>query len=122
MKKIFFTVVLYLYSFPTAFAAPSPAGCIGDGLTPAGTKVCVGTGVHSTVPSILQGFISIQIRGAILLTLGLFLLGAIIMVGSGGEEAYLSAGKKIMKAAIIGLVIILSSWLILETVISFIAS
>lgn len=111
MNRILIAIISLFVSSRVSAAGPCPDG-----------KVCIDTGVHSTVPSILQGFISIQIRGAVLLTLGLFLLGAVIMVGSGGEEAYLSAGKKIMKAAIIGLVIILSSWLILETVISFIAS
>ncbi len=81
----------------------------------------VDTGVDSNVPTILQGIVNVLLGWSGLAATGLFLLGSIIMVGSGGEEAFLSAGKKIMKAALIGFALILGSWLMLSTVIFFIS-
>ncbi len=88
---------------------------------PANT-VCIDTGVSTTVPAILSGIINVLLLWSGLLTTALFLLGAIFMVGSGGSEASLSAGKKIMKASLIGLVLILSSWLLLSTMVYFLAA
>ncbi|MSR67626.1 hypothetical protein EXS65_02265 [Candidatus Peribacteria bacterium] len=81
----------------------------------------VNTGVDSSVPTILQGIVNVLLSWSGLAATGLFLLGSILMVGSGGEEAFLSAGKKIMKAALIGFALILASWLLLSTVIYFIS-
>lgn len=82
----------------------------------------IDTGVYSSVPWIMAGIVNVLLYWSGFVALALFLLGAIIMVGSGGHDATLAAGKKIMKAAVIGLAIVLSSWLILSTVISFIYS
>jgi hypothetical protein len=79
------------------------------------------TGVSSDVPSILRGIVNVLLAWSGLVATGLFLIGAFLMVASGGSEANLAAGKKIMKAALIGLAIILASWMILSTVIWFIA-
>jgi drug/metabolite transporter (DMT)-like permease len=61
------------------------------------------------------------LRWSVLVATALFLLGCILMVGSGGDDATLSNGKKIMKASLIGLAIVLASWLILSTAVYFIA-
>ncbi len=82
----------------------------------------INTGVSSDVPTILRGIVNVLLRWAGFVATALFLLGAFIMVGSGGSEANLATGKKIMKASLIGLALILSSWMILSTVVSFIAS
>lgn len=81
----------------------------------------ISTGVTSTVPSVFNGVVNILLAWSSLVATALFLLGAILMVGSGGNDATLSNGKKIMKASLIGLAIILSSWMILSTAVSFIA-
>ena|GEM_PF-1450948 len=80
----------------------------------------ISTGVTSTVPTIFNGIVDILLAWSSLVATTLFLLGSILMVGSGGNDATLSNGKKIMKASLIGLAIILSSWMILSTVVSFI--
>lgn len=80
----------------------------------------VSTGVDSTVGSIFHGIVNALLSWSSLVALALFLLGAVLMVGSGGHDTTLSAGKKIMKAAVIGLALILASWLILSTVVYFI--
>ncbi len=83
--------------------------------------VVISTGVSSTIPQIIQGIVNILLAWSSFVATALFLLGAILMVGSGGNDATLSAGKKIMKASLIGLAIVLSSWLILSTAVFFIA-
>lgn len=87
----------------------------------ASAQVTIATGVSSTVPTVLNGIVNLLLLWSGLVATGLFLLGAFLMVGSGGNDAYLSAGKKIMKASLIGLALILSSWMILSTVVFFIA-
>lgn len=119
MQKRLMIAALFLLIPLVVFAAP-PAGCIGD--RAGGSQVCIGTGVSSTIPSILQGFVNVLFGWAALVATALFMLGSILMVGSGGEEKYLSAGKAIMKSSMIGFAIVLSSWLILSTVIYFIVS
>jgi hypothetical protein len=81
----------------------------------------ISTGVTSSVPSVLNGIVDLLLMWSSLVATALFLLGSLLMVGSGGNDATLSNGKKIMKASLIGLAIILSSWLILSTAVSFIA-
>lgn len=104
MKKYFMIIALFLL--------PVSAGAV---------PLTIDTGVHTDVPSILQGLVNVLLAWSGLVATGLFLLGCILMVGSGGDESTLAAGKKIMKASLIGLAIILSSWMLLSTVVYFIA-
>jgi hypothetical protein len=91
-------------------------------LAGAAQPVVIDTGVHTTIPQLISGIINVLLQWSGLVATGLFLLGATLMVASGGEDSRLTAGKKIMKASIIGLAFILASWLILSTVVSFVAS
>ena len=84
--------------------------------------VKVDTGVHTTVPQLIQGIINVLLMWSSLVATAIFLLGAIFMVGSGGSDQPLSAGKRMMKAAVIGYAIVLASWMILSTVVSFVAA
>ncbi len=81
----------------------------------------ISTGVTSTVPSIFNGIVNTLLLWSGLVATALFLYGCLLVVGSGGNDATLSSGKKIMQSSLIGLAIILSSWLILATAVSFIA-
>ncbi len=83
--------------------------------------VLIQTGVDSSIPSIFAGIVNTLLLWSGFMATALFLLGCILMVGSGGNDATLSNGKKIMQASLIGLAIILSSWLILSTAVTFIA-
>ncbi len=78
-------------------------------------KVSINTGVHTTVPGVLGNVVDVLLGWSGLVATGLFLLGCLLMVASGGNEGTLAAGKKIMKASLIGLAIILGSWMILST-------
>jgi hypothetical protein len=92
-----------------------PATMLGAG------QIIIDTGVVTTIPRIMDGFLTLMLQWSSLVATAIFLIGAILMVGSGGNDEYLSAGKKLMKAAAIGYAIILSSWMILSTVVYFIA-
>lgn len=83
--------------------------------------ISVDTGVSTTIPRIMDGLLSILLMWSSMVATAIFLMGATLMVGSGGNDTYLSAGKKLMKASMIGYAIILSSWLILSTAVFFIA-
>lgn len=83
--------------------------------------VMVDTGVNTTIPQIMNGLVNLSLRWSVMIATAIFVLGAALMVGSGGNDAYLSAGKKLMKASLIGLAIVLASWLILSTAVAFIA-
>lgn len=89
--------------------------------TAAAAPVVIDTGVQTTIPQAIQGFVDVLLKWSSFVVTGLFLLGAILMVGSGGNDAYLSAGKKIMQSCLIGYAIILASWLVISTVVFFIA-
>jgi hypothetical protein len=84
-------------------------------------QVIIDTGVSSDVETILTGIVDVLLLWAGVVTTAVFLLGALLMVASGGSDTYLSAGKKIMKAAAIGLAIILGSWMILSTIVYIIS-
>ncbi len=105
MTRIVSGTIASLLAIPTAAAQP----------------LVINTGVHSDIPHIVAGIINVMLLWSGLVATALFLLGAVMMVGSGGTETYLAAGKKIMKASLIGLAIILSSWLILSTTVFFLA-
>jgi hypothetical protein len=109
MTKLFRSIVFAgfsaVLSVHTAYAEP----------------LSVDTGVQTTVKQIVEGGVNILLNWSGLVATGLFLLGAIYMVGSGGNDEYLSNGKKIMKASVIGLAIVLSAWLIISTAVYFLA-
>lgn len=107
-------IIAFLMLMPIAVSA----ACVGSG----GDQVCINTGVDSNIPSILQGLVNVLFGWAALVATALFMVGSILMVGSGGEEKFLASGKAIMKSSMIGFAIVLSSWLILSTVIYFIIS
>ncbi len=83
--------------------------------------VWISTGVNSDIPHILQGIVNLLLMWSGLVATALFLMGAMIMVGSGGTDKWLSAGKNLMKAALIGFALLLSSWVMISTMVYFIA-
>ncbi len=87
--------------------------------TPA-APITVSTGVVTDVGGIVSGIVNVLLFWSGGVTTTIFLVGAFMMVGSGGGQ-YLDNGKKLMKWALIGYAIILCSWLILSTVVFFIA-
>lgn len=90
-----------------------------------GAPISINTGVSATVQQIFNGLVNVLLLWSTLVATALFLLGALIMVGSAGtDEGFLSVSnaKKLMKGALIGLAIIVGSWMILSTVLFFIST
>lgn len=84
--------------------------------------VCIGTGVAPTltVASVMGNVVNVLLYWSGFVALTLFIVGGVLMIGSGGSDALLSSGKKIMKGSLIGYAIVLMSWMILSTVLYFI--
>ncbi len=80
-----------------------------------------GIGTNVTVISVLTGIVDLLLYWGGTISTSVFLLGAFTMVASAGNDDYLSMGKTMMKSAAIGLAIVLASWMILSTVVFFIA-
>ena len=78
----------------------------------------VNTGITTTVNGVVRGIVNIILLLSGVIATGLFLLGAVIMVGSTGNDQYVTIGKRLMKASLIGFVIVLSSWMTVSTVIT----
>ncbi|MDD5055420.1 MAG: hypothetical protein PHZ00_04105 [Candidatus Peribacteraceae bacterium] len=102
---------LLLGSFvPSAFAqCPAHTVCIGTGLSPT-----------LTIAGVMGNVVNVLLYWSGFVALTLFIVGGVLMIGSGGSDALLSAGKKIMKGSLIGYGIVLMSWMILSTVLYFI--
>ncbi|HRH93033.1 MAG TPA: hypothetical protein PKV72_00705 [Candidatus Peribacteria bacterium] len=85
-----------------------------------GAPIAVRTGVVTTIPRIVAGIVNVLLFWGGGVTTTIFLVGAFMMVGSGGGR-FLENGKKLMIGAAVGYAIILSAWLIESTVVFFIA-
>lgn len=84
------------------------------------TNFGINTGVTPrTIPQILAGIINILHALAIAVVTAAFLYGGIMVVASAGRENVVQNGKGIMKSSLIGLAIILGSWVILSTFLAF---
>ncbi len=84
-----------------------------------GDPIVVNTGVSTTADRLIGGLVNTLFVWAFAICVAVFLLGALFMVASGGEENVLSNGKKYVKRALIGLAIVLGSWMILSTFVYF---
>ena len=76
-------------------------------------------GVASDIEGILNGFVDVLYEWALPVATAAFLFGAFVMAASGGEEAGIGNGKKIMKGALIGLAITMGAYMIVSTAVSF---
>ncbi len=81
--------------------------------------VVVDTGIGGTIPGILGGIVNVLFGLSTFIAFTVFMLGGFYTVASGGNEQILGNGKKLMRFALIGLAIILGSWLLLSTFVNF---
>ncbi len=102
--------------------------CFSGGLVPCGRKVDdPNTGIDETDPcnlchlSVLLkrvidfALVNILFPLAILMTV----IGALILLTAGGDPAKVNRGKKVITTVILGLIIALAGWLIVDTIIGF---
>lgn len=120
MKKIiliFFLLVLFL-----------PLSTKAAGLVPCGGSDDPSTIKDESLPCtvcdllvLFQNVLDFAIKIAFLIVIIFIVYGGFCWIFSGGNEANIKTGQKIMTNAIIGLVIILCAWLIVNTVFWLIA-
>lgn len=84
-----------------------------------GDPIKVDTGVRTTVDKLFGGIVNTLFVWAFAIATAIFLIGALFMVASGGEENVLTNAKRLMKGSLIGFAIVLGSWMILSTFLYF---
>jgi len=117
MKKIYKSFVLVAIIFP-AFAQISYAATDFHFLDIwAGTSCRTTPGGCGLCDALIVGknIIDNLFAAAILISVAMIVVGAFFMITSGGSEKNLSKGKDIMKNALFGLLIALSAWIIVNT-------
>ena len=85
-----------------------------------GQQLTVNTGVTSSVEQVISGITDVLLSWSVVVATAIFLIGALIMTASGGQETAISNGRKYMRDALIGFAIILAAWIIISTVVTFI--
>ena len=111
-KRIIFLLFTLLFLFPLMSFAHGLVPCGGEG--EAACTAC-------DLLVLLQNVIQFGIKIAFLLIIVFVVYGGFRWLLSGGNEASIKAGQKIIINSIVGLIIILSSWLIVNTVFWIIA-
>jgi len=110
---------LIVFSLLILLFAPLPAGAAG--LVPCGgpepEKPCTACDLLVLAQNVLQFALKI----AFLIVIGFIAYGGFRWIFSLGKEENLKAGQQIITNAIIGLIIILTAWIIVNTVFWFIA-
>jgi len=101
-----FAVGYSLFAALPAYAALVP-GCRGASCTP-----CNFLQLISNIVMFLVRDVTAPLAGL------LFLVGGIMMISAGGDETRYKEGKDIFKNTAIGVLIVLSSWVIVNTLIT----
>lgn len=87
-----------------------------NGLVPCNGPDCGSCELVTLASRILTFFIEVTVSiGAVM-----FVIGGLTMVMSAGDTGKVSKGKEMMSNAVIGLVIVLSAWLLMDTVLKMI--
>lgn len=129
MKTFFKNLICFLFIasiFLVAIPASRAAGFDEDGLVPcngpsAGNglpacKVCHLFQLVVNITKFLSETVALPLAGL------MFLIGGIMMVSSGGVESRYKKGKEILINTLIGLILVFSAFLIVNTLITFFAS
>jgi hypothetical protein len=74
---------------------------------------CTATDFFYVVKNASQDIFGIAAAAALLM----FIAGGFMLIISGGNQTYVDRGREILKAAVIGLVIIFTAWIIINTII-----
>jgi hypothetical protein len=120
MKKIFFSLFFLIITFsfvPVVFAAESGGGSSQTTTGLAQLAQCSGTDCSAcNVVHLANGFIKWLIGFTFILFTILLFVAGVRMVTSGGNSHAVEESKGSFVNAIIGLIIILSAWLIVDTI------
>lgn len=122
-KKTFLIVIFSLFLFSVLLAPfMASAACTG-GLVPCGRDCDKGTAnEHCTLCHffilIKKAIDFLSVSAAALLVVMVF-IGAIMFITAHGSPEWVAIGKRTITAAIIGFIIVLSSWIIVNTIVVF---
>ena len=114
-KKIFLVIILFsiLAPFQTASAGLVPCGCEIEGVT------CVCTLCHFFI--LFERIIEFVLFEMVpIIAVMMLVIGGIYFFGAGGSPQMMTTGKSIISSTIFGLIIIFSSWIIINSFFAFI--
>lgn len=111
-SKIVILLAVIVFVFSAQFASAALVPC-GPGTAKATCDVC---DFFTLIDKIIN-FVMLDIAPA--LALLLIIVGAIVIITSGGSQANYDKGKGIIFAAVLGFLIILGAWFIINLVMSF---
>ncbi|KKU94463.1 MAG: hypothetical protein UY26_C0001G0015 [Candidatus Jorgensenbacteria bacterium GW2011_GWA1_48_13] len=119
MKKFLFSIFYFLLSGATVFAQ----GFIWEGTGEGGDKTCNVVGPCDFCDALIatQNIIQFLFQIAIPITVAMIAYGAIRMMISAASEEQVRNARHIMTSAVVGLVIALSAWVIVNTVLHVLA-
>jgi hypothetical protein len=110
MKKLL-AYLLVVGLFVSVFASPSFAAVSGLCPADAGSIIC-----DLTVPGLIKGSIQFILVTAFVLSFAFLVFGGIKWILSGGDKAGTEGAKGTITAALIGLVVVLVAWALLNLV------
>lgn len=123
LKKAASTGAIYLLLVPgvssVLAATPPPDAGANTNLCPTGSSFGNLCNIVQDPATLIQKFIIIALIVAIFVCLFFLIYGGIRWITSGGDEKQVEAAKSHVVAAIVGLVIALAAWFILQFIGSF---
>jgi len=128
MKKIFFSVLYYLFLLRPVLAAEEitggggPVGFLWKG-TGKGGKTCNVAGPCDFCDALIvtKNAITFLFEIAVPITVAMIAYGAIRMMIAAGNEEQVKNARQIMTSAVVGLVIVLAAWIIVNTILHLLA-
>lgn len=110
-----------------AFAAPTPTSNTGGQALPGQISACPQNGGFgalcnfsgNNLGTVLGNIITIVFIVAVLIALAFLIFGGIRWILSGGEKEKVDESRKMIMAAVVGLIVVFLSYFILNIVISF---
>jgi hypothetical protein len=111
MKKYLFLLVILLIAFPV-LAADTQLSLVPSCATQTGGPTCTVCDVVSAAINVAN----ILASGLSGITLLMFVIGGFCLIISRGNEELLTKGKKIITGAVVGIVIVVFAWVIVNTV------
>ncbi len=128
IRKILFSIFYFLISGATALADSHGTGGNGDGGfiwkgTGTGGKTCNVLGPCDFCDALIvtQNIIQFLFQIAIPITVAMIAYGAIRMMISAASEEQVRNARHIMTSAVVGLVIALAAWIIVNTLLHILA-
>ncbi|MFN7088338.1 MAG: hypothetical protein ACK4NX_00720 [Candidatus Paceibacteria bacterium] len=113
---IYLGALLFLLFFPFKVYGQCPPDCLPFVRCDVGCTPC---DLFATGQRILNFMVFILALPA---TVIFMMVGGLMMIIAGGNEAMLSRGRSTFQAAVVGFIIVLVAWVVIDTIIAFLAN